>query len=64
MHPPVNCSNQFGSCREGTVTLLNAANWENRWVSTAMPSYKGHRYPYRDHQPLCVVVLPVPAQLR
>ena len=29
----------------GTVTLLNAANWENRWSEHRMPSYQSHRYP-------------------
>ncbi len=46
--------------RIGTVILLNAANWENRWGEHRKAVVQRSPLPSRDHQPPCVVVLPVP----
>ncbi|WP_336882762.1 hypothetical protein [Rhodococcus globerulus] len=47
----------------GTVTLLKSASWENRWGEHRNAVVQRSPLPGRDHQPLRVGVLPVPAQL-
>ena len=47
----------------GTVTLLNAANWENvMWRDHPDTVVQGPPLPGRDHQPLRVALLQVLAQ--
>jgi hypothetical protein len=36
---------KLGLHLRGTVTLWVWVTWGDRWVSTPMASYKGHRYP-------------------
>ena len=49
--------------QKGTVTLVRSAPWKDRWGEHRNGVVQGPPLPGRDHQPLRVAVLSVPAEL-